>query len=128
MEPGPMLVCDGVDRPVVLIPADGGMTCVFVFDDEGEAVRFRAWRKGSRPRFPDAGVECARGHSASEAVLASSVSGHSQADSLQILGWSPDGNGFTAWEAARCAYHGSRSGGELGRFSLGDADRDRGAG
>jgi hypothetical protein len=45
MEPGPMLVCDGVDRPVVLIPADGGMTCVFVFDDEGEAVRFRAWRK-----------------------------------------------------------------------------------
>jgi len=45
MEPGPLLVCDGVDRPVVLIPAGGGMTCVYVFDDEGEAVRFRAWRK-----------------------------------------------------------------------------------
>jgi anti-sigma factor RsiW len=45
MEPGPMLVCDGVDRPVVLIPAGGDMTCVFVFDDESEAVRFRAWRK-----------------------------------------------------------------------------------
>jgi len=45
MEPGPMLVCDGVDRPVVLIPAGGGMTCAFVFDSEDEAVRFRAWRK-----------------------------------------------------------------------------------
>ena len=45
MEPGPMLVCDGVDRPVELIPAGSGMTCVFVFDDEGEAVRFRKWRK-----------------------------------------------------------------------------------
>jgi len=41
MEPGPLLVCDGVERPVVLIPADGGMTCAFVFDDEGEARRFR---------------------------------------------------------------------------------------
>ncbi len=45
MEPGPMLVCDGVDRPVELIPAGNGMTCVFVFDNEGEAVRFRAVRK-----------------------------------------------------------------------------------
>jgi hypothetical protein len=45
MEPGPMLVCDGVDRPVVLIPAGGGMTCVFVFDDAGEAARFDTWRK-----------------------------------------------------------------------------------
>jgi anti-sigma factor RsiW len=43
MEPGPLLVCDGVDRPVLLIPReDSGMTCVFVFDDEGEAQRFRA--------------------------------------------------------------------------------------
>jgi Putative zinc-finger len=41
MEPGPLLVCDGVERPVVLIPADGGMTCAFVFDDQGEADRFR---------------------------------------------------------------------------------------
>jgi len=45
MEPGPMLVCDGLDRPVVLIPAGGGMTCVFVFDDKGEAARFDTWRK-----------------------------------------------------------------------------------
>jgi anti-sigma factor (TIGR02949 family) len=46
MEPGPMLVCDGVDRPVVLMPREGsGMTCVFVFDDEGEAQRFRKSRK-----------------------------------------------------------------------------------
>lgn len=44
MEPGPLLVCDGVDRPVELIPAGAGMTCVFVFDDEGEAIRFRAAR------------------------------------------------------------------------------------
>ena len=41
MEPGPLLVCDGLERPVVLIPADGGMTCAFVFDDDGEAQRFR---------------------------------------------------------------------------------------
>jgi anti-sigma factor (TIGR02949 family) len=42
MEPGPLLVCDGVDRPVVMIPVEGTeMTCVFVFDDEGEAQRFR---------------------------------------------------------------------------------------
>lgn len=41
MEPGPLLVCDGVDRPVVMIPATGGMTCVFVFDSESEAQRFR---------------------------------------------------------------------------------------
>jgi hypothetical protein len=34
-----------VDRPVELIPAGNGMTCAFVFDDEGEAVRFRAARK-----------------------------------------------------------------------------------
>jgi anti-sigma factor RsiW len=45
MEPGPLLVCDGVDRPVVLVPAEGGMTCAFVFDDEGEAQRFRAAKK-----------------------------------------------------------------------------------
>jgi anti-sigma factor RsiW len=45
MSPGPLLVCDGVDRPVELIPAGGGMTCVFVFDDVGEAARFRLWRK-----------------------------------------------------------------------------------
>ena len=46
MEPGPLLVCDGVDRPVVLIPVEGsGMTCAFVFDDEGEADRFRAAKK-----------------------------------------------------------------------------------
>lgn len=45
MEPGPLLLCDGVDRPVVLIPREGtDMTCVFVFDDEGEAQRFRASR------------------------------------------------------------------------------------
>jgi anti-sigma factor RsiW len=40
-EPGPMLVCDGVERPVVMIPAGGGMTSVFVFDTEPEAQRFR---------------------------------------------------------------------------------------
>jgi putative zinc finger protein len=45
MEPGPLLVCDGVERPVVLIPAEGGMTCAFVFDSEGEAMRFRSARK-----------------------------------------------------------------------------------
>ncbi|MBV8880117.1 MAG: zf-HC2 domain-containing protein [Planctomycetaceae bacterium] len=41
MEPGPLLVCDGVDRPVVMTPSSGGMTCVFVFDSEPEAQRFR---------------------------------------------------------------------------------------
>jgi len=42
LEPGPLLVCDGVDRPVVMIPVEGTeLTCVFVFDDEGEAQRFR---------------------------------------------------------------------------------------
>ncbi|HLY10205.1 MAG TPA: zf-HC2 domain-containing protein [Planctomycetota bacterium] len=40
-EPGPLLVCDGVERPVVMIPAGGGMTSVFVFDSETEAQRFR---------------------------------------------------------------------------------------
>ncbi len=40
-EPGPLLVCDGVERPVVMIPAGGGMTSVFVFDNEEEAQRFR---------------------------------------------------------------------------------------
>ncbi|HVE43322.1 MAG TPA: zf-HC2 domain-containing protein [Planctomycetota bacterium] len=45
MEPGPLLVCDGVDRPVELIPAGNGMTCVFVFDDVAEAARFRLSRK-----------------------------------------------------------------------------------
>jgi len=46
MEPGPLLVCDGVDRPVELVPVEGtDKTCVFVFDDEDAAVRFRATRK-----------------------------------------------------------------------------------
>lgn len=45
MEPGPLLVCDGVDRPVVMIPSSGGMTCVFVFDSEPEAQRFREARR-----------------------------------------------------------------------------------
>lgn len=46
MEPGPLLACDGVERPVLLVPAEGsGKTCAFVFDDEGEARRFRASRK-----------------------------------------------------------------------------------
>lgn len=46
MEPGPLLVCDGVERPVELLPVDGtDKTCVFVFDDEDAAVRFRASRK-----------------------------------------------------------------------------------
>ena len=40
-EPGPLLVCDGIERPVVMIPAGGGMTSVFVFDSETEAQRFR---------------------------------------------------------------------------------------
>ena len=43
MEPGPLLVCDGVDRPVVMAPSKvSGMTCVFVFDDQGEADRLRS--------------------------------------------------------------------------------------
>jgi len=43
MEPGPLLVCDGVDRPVVMAPSKvPGMTCVFVFDDQGEADRLRS--------------------------------------------------------------------------------------
>jgi hypothetical protein len=42
-EPGPLLVCDGVDRPVVLAPSRvPGMTCAYVFDDRGEADRFRS--------------------------------------------------------------------------------------
>jgi anti-sigma factor (TIGR02949 family) len=45
MEPGPLLVCDGVDRPVVMMPASAGMTCVFVFDNEAEAQRFRDARR-----------------------------------------------------------------------------------
>lgn len=45
MEPGPLLVCDGVDRPVVMVPAGAGMTCVYVFDSETEAQRFRAARR-----------------------------------------------------------------------------------
>jgi hypothetical protein len=45
MEPGPLLVCDGVERPVELVPVEGtDKTCVFVFDNESEAIRFRAWR------------------------------------------------------------------------------------
>lgn len=44
-QPGPLLVCDGVDRPVVMVPAPGtDMTCVFVFDSESEAQRFRQSR------------------------------------------------------------------------------------
>jgi anti-sigma factor (TIGR02949 family) len=44
-EPGPLLVCDGVDRPVVMMPVAGtDMTCVFVFDSESEAQRFRESR------------------------------------------------------------------------------------
>lgn len=39
--PGPLLVCDGVERPVVMIPAGGDLTSVFVFDSESEAQRFR---------------------------------------------------------------------------------------
>jgi anti-sigma factor RsiW len=38
---GPMTVCDGVERPVVMTPAGNGMTSVFVFDTESEAQRFR---------------------------------------------------------------------------------------
>ena len=46
MEPGPLLVCDGVERPVELIPVEGtDKTCVFVFDDEKAAVAFRELRK-----------------------------------------------------------------------------------
>ena len=42
MKPGPLHVCDGVDRPVVMIPVTGtDKTCVFVFDSESEAKRFR---------------------------------------------------------------------------------------
>jgi anti-sigma factor RsiW len=43
-EPGPLYVCDGVERPVVMMPASAGMTCVFVFDNENEAQRFREAR------------------------------------------------------------------------------------
>jgi len=44
-EPGPLLVCDGVDRPVVMMPVPGtDKTCVFVFDSESEAQRFRESR------------------------------------------------------------------------------------
>ncbi|HVR87804.1 MAG TPA: zf-HC2 domain-containing protein [Planctomycetota bacterium] len=43
-EPGPLYVCDGVERPVVMMPATAGMTCVFVFDNETEAQRFREAR------------------------------------------------------------------------------------
>jgi anti-sigma factor (TIGR02949 family) len=45
-QPGPLLLCDGVDRPVVMIPVAGtDKTCVFVFDSESEAKRFRETRK-----------------------------------------------------------------------------------
>jgi hypothetical protein len=41
-QPGPLYLCDGVDRPVVMIPVAGtDKTCVFVFDSESEAKRFR---------------------------------------------------------------------------------------
>lgn len=43
-EPGPLYVCDGVERPVVMVPAGAGMTCVYVFDNETEAQRFREAR------------------------------------------------------------------------------------
>jgi len=46
MEPGPLLVCDGVDRPVELVPVEGtDKTCVFVFDDRSEWARFRDSRE-----------------------------------------------------------------------------------
>ncbi len=45
MQPGPLYLCDGVDRPVVMIPVAGSdKTCVFVFDSETEAKRFRTAR------------------------------------------------------------------------------------
>ena len=45
-QPGPLYLCDGVDRPVVMIPVAGtDKTCVFVFDSETEAKRFRESRK-----------------------------------------------------------------------------------
>jgi len=45
-QPGPLYLCDGVDRPVVMIPVAGtDKTCVFVFDSESEAKRFREARK-----------------------------------------------------------------------------------
>ncbi|HZE95828.1 MAG TPA: zf-HC2 domain-containing protein [Planctomycetota bacterium] len=45
MEPGPLFVCDGAERPVVMMPSGKhGMTCVFVFDSESEATRFRMAR------------------------------------------------------------------------------------
>ena len=46
MQPGPLYLCDGVDRPMVLIPVKGtDKTCVFVFDNEFEAKRFRDSRR-----------------------------------------------------------------------------------
>jgi hypothetical protein len=45
-QPGPLYLCDGIDRPVVMIPVDRtDKTCVFVFDSESEAKRFREARK-----------------------------------------------------------------------------------
>lgn len=45
-QPGPLYLCDGVDRPVVMVPAPGtDKTCVFVFDSETEAKRFRESRR-----------------------------------------------------------------------------------
>lgn len=45
-QPGPLYLCDGIDRPVVMIPVDRtDKTCVFVFDSESEAKRFREARR-----------------------------------------------------------------------------------
>jgi len=44
-QPGPLYLCDGIDRPVVMVPVTGtDKTCVFVFDSETEAQRFRTAR------------------------------------------------------------------------------------
>jgi len=46
MEPGPLLVCDGKERPVEMIPVAGtDKTCVFVFDEKADWARFRDGRE-----------------------------------------------------------------------------------
>jgi anti-sigma factor (TIGR02949 family) len=48
MEPGPLLFCDGVDRPVEMVPVEGtDKTCVFVFDHAKAWAAFRESRKGN---------------------------------------------------------------------------------